>query len=191
MPQLKSAFEWGSWVTLTPSQELEYTGKTIRVHPDGLKHGGVIVVQQRFIQGSSVGVVPSMRGRADPHLTPSELTEFRSAAGALQWISGQTRPDVSAGTSLLQGSNPTVQDLKEMFDLLHWAKSTQEVGVRVMPIPLDRPVFIAFGDSSFANAQGGRTQAGLAVCLAHESEVLRGTNIVSSLWEWKSHRLRR
>ena len=40
------------------------------------------------------------------------MSDFRSAVGSLQWLSGQTRPDLAAASSLCQkGSKTEISDL--------------------------------------------------------------------------------
>ena len=88
------------------------------------------------------------------------MSEFRSAIGSLQWMAGTTRPDLAADTSLLQRAHNdlTHGDLQEANAILKYAKATADSHITIRPIPLDSLILVAYGDSAFANAPGGKSQ---------------------------------
>ena len=119
------------------------------------------------------------------------ISEFRSATGSLQWMSGTTRPDIAADTSLLQKghSDLTYGDLAEANSALKYVKATANTAVTIKPIDVEQLVLIAFGDSAFANAPGGKSQGGYIV-LASTPEALT-QQADASLLDWKSYRHQR
>ena len=86
-------------------------------------------------------------------------------AGSLQ----NTRPDLAAGTSLLMRGSPEVTHLREMYRLIEYAHETAEAGYVFSPIDLTKCIFVGYGDSSWANADGFKSQLGSLVVLTEES----------------------
>ena len=80
----KSAFSWGSW----DQDDFTYTGKRLQRRADG----SIYVSMERFVEETQVRM-PAYRGRLEEDLTPSEMTEYRSSVGCLQWLSSSARPD--------------------------------------------------------------------------------------------------
>ena len=59
----------------------------------------------------------------------------------------------------------------------------------IKPIPLDSLILVAFGDSAFANAPGGKSQGGFLITATTEEAARRETD--ASLLDWKSYRHQR
>ena len=72
-----------------------------------------------------IPVARERRGSKPAPLTSEETTSLRRALGALQRLAGQTRPDISAEVSMLQGAlqRPAVGDLMKVNKLLRRAKA--------------------------------------------------------------------
>ena len=72
-----------------------------------------------------IPVAHERRGSKTAPLALGETTSLRRALGALQWLAGQTRPDISAEVSMLQGAlqRPAVGDLMKVNKLLRRAKA--------------------------------------------------------------------
>ena len=119
------------------------------------------------------------------------MSEFRSAIGSLQWMAGTTRPDICADTSLLQKAHDslTYGDLQEANTVLKYCKATADTHVTIQPINLDEMILVAFGDSAFANAPGGKSQGGFIITATTE-KVTTG-EAEASLPDWKSYRHQR
>jgi hypothetical protein len=87
----------------------EFKGKEISlIEQDGKFN--LKVTQKRFIKNTEPGKVARGRIAEGPPLTPEEQTEFRSVTGSIQWLAGQTRPEVGAWVSLAkqgQGHEPS------------------------------------------------------------------------------------
>ena len=94
---LTSLFRWGR--TSSDEDVITFKGKQLRT----VKENGVYVLrvtQTEYIRSLIPGKITRQRSRENPKLTESELSEFRSCCGALQWLVGQTRPDGAACVSL-------------------------------------------------------------------------------------------
>ncbi|CAK0896632.1 unnamed protein product, partial [Prorocentrum cordatum] len=158
--QLEKVFVLGKLV-YTP-EELVWCGREINQYHDGR----VVITQKEYIKGLEVRRIPSSRIREGGSLTPAERTEMRSCIGSGQWFSGICRPDVSSYASLLQSEDPQISDLKEMYTTIEHLKNTPEVGITMMPLQLFNDsgdidvITVAYGDSSWANAQQMKSQTG-------------------------------
>ena len=147
---LKEMFKWGEWTDVRKG--IKFKGKELVLVQQSNGELCVKITQTEFIKNSSVGKITRDRSQGDPLLTPAEMTEFRSCSGCLQWLAGQTRPNLAAGVSLAnKGTETTVEDLKGLYRLMSFAKATDDVGLVIRPIPLDdQTVVVSYGDSSWA-----------------------------------------
>ena len=87
---------------------------------------------------------------------------LRAVNGAANWLSGQTRPDLSVQTSFSQQCfpQPKVKDLLYANQLVHRARQHSDVHITVKDIPLSRLGIAFHSDAGFANATANKTQAG-------------------------------
>jgi len=77
---------------------LEFKGKEIRLKFDEARSEYYLsFTQTKFIEALEV---PKIKGKGEETLQPADLPDYRSVSGSLQWVSGQTRPDVAATISL-------------------------------------------------------------------------------------------
>ena len=107
-PVLK-LFSWGSQDELTLNNNLEFKGKEIRLKFEARSEYYLSFTQTKFIEALEV---PKIKGKGEETLQPADLPDYRSVSGSLQWVSGQTRPDVAATISLCsKGSKATYKDL--------------------------------------------------------------------------------
>ena len=95
---LKGMFKWGEWTDVRKG--IKFKGKELVLVQQPNGELCVRVTQTEFTRNSSVGKITRDRSHGNPLLTPAEMTEFRSCSGCLQWLAGQTRPDLAAGVSL-------------------------------------------------------------------------------------------
>ena len=96
--ELVQMFTWGSTTLLTEDNCIVFRGKEIRMKN---MQGKITlhVTQQAFIDEMSTGKLG--RGRlVSEELNTADWSEFRSVAGSLQWLGGQTRPDLCSAVSL-------------------------------------------------------------------------------------------
>ncbi|CAE7400538.1 GIP [Symbiodinium sp. CCMP2456] len=178
-----ASFTWGkAWDT----RDFVFVGRRICQHEDYS-----ITVDQ----SSYVSEVPITRTKLDPSESlsdhPELITEFRSGIGSLQWLSGTTRGDISADVSLLQKppQELKVEDLQEINAVLRYVKATNGACFKVVPVPKEELMIVAYGDSGFGNAPNGKSQGGLVV-VATSKRALESTQ-PASLLEWRSYRHQR
>ena len=192
---VRTSFEWGGdW----HQGECTFVGRRIVQHPDG----SITIDQTHYV--SEIATTKTNLSPETPLSEHPELvSEFRSGIGSLQWMSGTTRGDISADTSLLQKSpkDLTVGDLQEVNSVLKYVRATKDAFFRIIPIPFEELVIVTYGDSGFADAPGGKSQEGLVVTATDRrafqraelplcwSGVVTATSVCSGQ-PWRPRRLR-
>ena len=119
--------------------------------------------------------------RSSPKLSRSEREDLESAVGSLQWLSGRTRPDLSASVSLYPEDGSRAWRPSTSDKHVEYAHRTPDTGLLVVPVNLDTACFVSFADSSWANAPGLKTQIGALVFFA-DTRILTGPTPCSLLF---------
>ena len=184
---LLQLFKWGSQNELTVDNPLEFKGKQIALkHNPDTGELELHLNQQKFISEMKGGKVD--RKRLKETLDAQDLGEFRSVSGCLQWLAGQTRPDVAAVVSLCsKGAKSTYEDLQNMYAAVDHLHATKEQGIVLRSVPISyATMLVTFADSSWANAEGHASQHGSLILLADP----KATDVISPglLLDWKSSR---
>lgn len=131
------------------------------------------------------------RDRESP-ATDREVAALRAINGAANWLSSQSRPDLSVQTSFSQQCfpKPKVKDLQYANQLAHRARQYSDTEVTVKHVEWDK-IGIAFhSDAGFSNAKGHKTQAGYVVAFVDQCM----SQNVTSPWSpctWRSYKLPR
>ncbi|CAE7226683.1 unnamed protein product [Symbiodinium sp. CCMP2592] len=181
--RVESKFTWGSPWT---SGDFTFVGRHIKQWPDG----SITVDQASYVEE-----VPATRVKLDDaellSQHPELVTEFRSGIGSLQWLASTSRGDIASDVSLLQKppTQLTVADLKEVNAVLRYVRATASACIKITPIDVDQLIFVAYGDSGFANAPGNKSQGGLVIVAT--DRVAKNQETSASLLEWKSYRHQR
>ena len=106
-------------------------------------------------------------------LTEAEKSDFRALIGSLGWITRQTRPDVMVNVSMASQTmgNPKIQDVVALNKAVKMLKETADFKWNFVKseITLENAVVFMHADSSFANAEGGKSQCGYVIGLATEA----------------------
>ncbi|CAL1163402.1 unnamed protein product [Cladocopium goreaui] len=185
---LEGLFEWGSVTLIDEDHSGEYRGKEIKMlkKPDGRIH--YTVTQQSFLANLQEGKLKQGRLKADDLLNDEEIKEFRSVSGCIQWLGGQSRPDLASTASLCnKGSETRTSDLGRLHEALKYAKLTDTSGLIFGDVPLNRAsCLVTFADSSWANAANYSSQFGviIALCPSQVTETICNGLIL----DWKSGR---
>ena len=184
---LEELFEWGSITRVDENHSGEYRGKEIHMKETNSKFT-IHVSQQKFLDNLTNGKLPVGRLQKEPQLSTAEWQEMRSVCGCLQWLGGQTRPDVSATASLShRGGDTEISDLKRLHETLKYAKETASSGITFPAIPVNKAsVILTFADSSWANAAKHSSQFGVMVvlCPPQVTEAISHCHVL----DWKSGR---
>ena len=89
-----------------------------------------------------------------------------------------------------QDATPRVRHFLAAQKLLEFAKATPEYGLTYRPIALDTAIILNFGDSSWANALGLKSQGGLS-CTLTTPAALTSAGAAFSLLDYRSYRIKR
>eukprot|EP00439_Symbiodinium_sp_Y106_P077180 s315_g16.t1 len=112
---LKEMFEWGEWTRVRNG--IKFKGKELALVQQPNGEYCVKVTQTAFIKNSTVGKLTQERSQGAPALTT----------------------DIAAGVSFAnKGTETTTEDLKNLYKLMSYAKATDDVGLLIRPIPLNR-----------------------------------------------------
>ncbi|CAK0888740.1 unnamed protein product, partial [Prorocentrum cordatum] len=162
---IEKAIKWRGWQW----DNFVFLGEEYQRLRQGPYSGSLFVHQAAYTKAiavTKVGVMSSTRSSSK--LTRSEREDLESAVGSLQWLSGHTRPDLSAAVSLVQRTDPELNDLRMAMKHVEYAHRTAQTGILIVRVDLSRACFVSFADSSWANAPGLKTQIGTLIFLADE-----------------------
>ena len=184
---LEGMFKWGSMTKITHDTPGEFRGKEIQMIVEDNKVS-YKVTQKSFIKNLAPGNLRVGRLRQPPELSDEERKEFRSVCGCLQWLGGQTRPELCAATSLAhRGADTDIHDLKHLYECIAFAKQTADCGLTFPPIFLNRAsTLVTYSDSSWANARCHKSQYGVVVTIT--SAQVTETTCHAHILDWKSGR---
>ena len=177
IPQIKEEFDVGSEEEGT----FRYTG--LEVSTDKL--GDIRVGTGEYCAGIIEADTSCLGPRSRP-LSPTEVTILKSKAGQVNWIAGQSRPDLAFDNCAL--SNRTA---KATVDDLHFAnKVIRRIGSKDIQLSfphsldIDDVQVVAFCDASHANLPDKGSQGGIIVFLV-DSKGFHCTVM------WQSRRIKR
>ena len=122
--RLHQRFPFGTWQNVDKQNSgVSYCGKEIKVVVED-DQKIIHLSQDGFISGRLENIPIATERKKDPsaRVTDAELTDYRSAVGSLQWLSTQSRPDLSFEVNQLQ---KRIRDLR-VFDLQRANKCVRE-----------------------------------------------------------------
>ena len=164
--EVKESFTWGSLEFLEVNKPITFKGKEVELFA---KNGNserfqLRLTQKAFLDGLVQGKLPKGID-LEEKLDKEHKEEFRSVAGCLQWLSSQTRPELSPFISLSnKGELTTYGDLKTLFLVLDFAKQTAAAGMILADVPFaSSTTLVSYADSSFANTPQLRSQYGVLI----------------------------
>ena len=163
--ELLQHFTWGSQEELSFDNPIDFKGKQLVLTMQNDKYA-LCLNQTKFIDAIKGGRV--QKKQLAETVKPEDMSEFRSVAGSLQWVAGQTRPDVAATVSLsCKGAKSTYQNLSDMYQAIEHLQNTKESGFVMTPTPIsESTIVVCYSDSSWANAEGFTSQHGGLILLA-------------------------
>lgn len=184
-----NSFKWGAQQFLEEGKPLTFKGKELHLERTGAVQT-LRIVQQTFIKSIEKGRVDKGLKKSDL-LDPRHWPEFRSISGCLQWLAGQSRPDIASSISLSnRGQETTYADLDHLYKTLDYVQESSELGLRIFPVPVDdSSVIMAFSDASWANAQGSASQHGCLLFVAPAT--ITEAPCHGAICDWKSGRSKR
>ena len=149
----------------------------------GSSSEGITFSQQGYIDNIEEYTIENKDDRSRI-LNPSEQSMFRAICGQLNWVSSQSRPDISYEVCHLSTklNKATVDDFIRANKIIRKFKR-QNIVLKFES--LKKPLkLVAFCDASFANLKDGASQGGVIIFLMGQE------NYVSPI-SWISRKLRR
>ena len=149
MEKVKQHYKLGKFTW----REGRFVGKQVNLLSDGS-----ITLDQQFYTEARVAPIQISRDRKRKRFsvcTPEEIEQLRALVGTLSWLSKETRCDLAGKTALIQQSfpRPLIRDLINANQIAKEALDFKELGIRVMPIPLDRLHAGVVTDASWGNSK--------------------------------------
>ena len=182
LSQLKRRFPYRKWRV----QEGEFCGAWYKQYPDKSIHMSMKAFAER------IRPVNIPRGSdIDAPLNPNQMKVLRAVNGSLNWLSSQSRPDLSVQTSLSQQSfpKPTIKDLRMANHAVRHARQESSLGITFKPIDPEHLTLVCHSDSAWANV-GLHTQAGFVIGFTH-SDLQHGHETTWCPASWKSYKMPR
>ena len=149
-----------------------FCGRRVRVTPEAL-----IVSQE--LAASSLAPMELCGTQRSPGtmLTHGEHRKYRSLLGKLQWLQLQSHPDLSyeVNRAAQRSSAPTVADVRALTAISLKAQRSSETTLRYPRgvINVSSAQLVTYGDASFANMEGSKSQCVVIVFLTHEPRRFR------------------
>jgi len=129
-------------------------------------------------------------------LTAEQVTAVQSVCGAGNWLSTQSRPDISwlvsdTISSLSVDNNLSV--LKKANKLVRLIKSNAATKIcfEKLPCNLEDLCLVIYSDASWANMSNLRSQSGQTFILAAHPKDFSGDEFHGNMIHWRSTRIRR
>ena len=149
-------------VTKFVTDEFKFCGLWVKRESDGT----ITVDQTKYVEMMEPTTATKGRLREmSDRLTADEVKEIQSVAGAGNWVSTNTRPDVAWSMSNLIGElahTGTVSVLKLANKFVRTLQNTKDARLTFRPLPgkLSELVLHVFSDASWANMAGLKSQSG-------------------------------
>eukprot|EP00439_Symbiodinium_sp_Y106_P039900 s5291_g4.t2 len=129
--EVHDAFVWGALNFFKLNEPLTFKGKELTLKLNSRGRHILVITQKESIHGLDSGKIPKGAELTEP-LTP-EQGELRSVASCLQWLCGQSRPELSPSVSLNSlSSKSTLANLGSLYFALDFAEETSNYGL-VLP----------------------------------------------------------
>ena len=205
-------FPFGEWglVEKQPGG-ITYCGKEIIVETcDGERN--INLRQRGFVEGrlESVPISKDRKNQPSSKATPEEVSDFRSVLGALQWLSTQSRPDISFMVNQLQKrvNMLEVKDLEVANQIVRIVKK-HEVSLTFRNLGEDVAI-VSYHDAGLYNSLGVEieeddndlvqsfqekrllySQKGNIVGIVRRSDLERTSEVPMNVLQWKTRTNRR
>ena len=145
------------------AQELNYLGLHVTQKGDF----GVLIDQVAYIQSiEPLEISIGRRALKSDFCTTAESSQFRRLVGKLNWVSTQTRPDISFDVCMLSSvmKKPQVSDLILANKVLLKAKDTP-LSISFPALDVQEYQLVCYSDASLANLPSGKSAGGFIVFL--------------------------
>ena len=181
--KLKNRFPYRKWRIKSG----EFCGAWYSQKPDG----SIRMDMNKFAEKIRPINVPKNANSEDP-LVESQIKVLRAVNGSLNWLSSQSRPDLSVQTSLSQQAfpKPKIEDFRMANQAIRRAKQHSQIGITFKPIEPKNLTVVCHSDAAFAN-RGHHTQAGYIILGLTETKLQDAEEAIWCPVAWRSFKLQR
>lgn len=177
VPQIKTVFQIGS----EEENSFKYTGLEVASDRNSITLA-TLEYSQSITEIETIG----LRCDKERPLTQKEITTLRSKAGQINWISGQSRPDLAFDNCFLANklSKPTVMDFYIANKIIRKI-GTQNIKIHFpRSLDMEQSQLVAFCDASHANLRDRGSQGAFLIFLIDQKGVY-------CLLSWHSKKIKR
>ena len=182
---LRKMFPFKHWKTNAG----DFLGRYIVKKDDG----SITVSQEEYCEKlKTIELSRERRRQKDSPLVEKEKSQLRGVAGALNWLTGASRPDLASLTASVQQSiaNGSVADIAKANHAVAEARDHRRTTITIHPIPLHSLKLLVTADASWGTEPDLKSQGAHMVC-ATTSDVEEGHACIVSPLKWKSQKQER
>ncbi|CAE7745994.1 RE1 [Symbiodinium sp. KB8] len=170
--------------------EFRFCGKNVHQTEDA-----IILDQYDAIEGVDYFLLDKdRRKQVNAPLTETEKSLFRGLIGQMGWITRQARPDLMVNVSMAAQSmgHPTVKDIINLNKAVKMLKESSDARwcFRKSEMNLENATVFCFADSSFANKEDLKSQAGYIIGFT-TPEITSGNTVPIHILETHSGSIKR
>ena len=189
---IDSSYNWGS------KKRGSYRRAGSDVHTIEEKDGGfhIQVDQSFYVEGLADINIDPQRLREQGCLAPHEVNACRTALGALQWLTMQSKPLITVRCNLLLSEITTAGTLESAREIQAIINECRAQATCVEFSRFDgcqsweQVVFVGMGDQAHSNREKGGSAGGVVI-LASSPKCLDGAVSKMSLLAWRTWKLKR
>eukprot|EP00971_Amphidinium_carterae_P205052 4069609-Amphidinium_carterae.1 len=187
--ELRRTFRFGKWQSLRQGSELRFGGRTIKQDGDYNVHVDVTHYVQKIPR---IELTKERLKNKEATAGDQELQSYRRLLGALLWAARGALPQIIGDISMLTSrcNQLTIQDIVMANRILTKAQQLSRP-LRLASIPYKDLLWMAWTDSSLANAEGLQSQASYVIGLGERENLLACRPGKVSVICYGSHRLQR
>ena len=185
MQKLKDKYPFKHWKT----NQGEFLGRYVQKNKDG----SISINQQEYCEKmKTIELTRERRRERNDDLTERERSQLRGVAGALNWVTTATRPDLAAVTASVQQKIATAKigDIAQANQAVAEARDHKHVTICIRAIPMSDLAILVTADASWTSENDLRSQGAYMVC-ATTRDVEQGHPVQVSPLKWKSQKQER
>ena len=185
MQKLKNKYPFKHWKL----NQGEFLGRYRQKNEDG----SISVNQKEYCEKMKTIELSRERKRErHAELNEKERSQLRGVAGALNWITTATRPDMAAATASVQQkiTSAKVGDIAQANQAVAEARDHKHVTIIIQSIPMTRLALLVTADASWTSENDLKSQGAYMIC-ATTKDVEQGHPVTVSPLKWKSQKQER
>lgn len=185
MQKLKDKYPFKHWKV----NQGEFLGRYLQKNGDG----SISVNQKEYCEKmKTIELSRERRREKNADLTEKERSQLRGVAGALNWITTATRPDMAAATASVQQkiTSAKVGDIAQANQAVAEARDHKHVTIVIQPVQISDLALLVTADASWTSENDLKSQGAFMIC-ATTKDVEKGHAVTVSPLKWKSQKQER